>query len=391
MTQRRQGRWSSSIGSSSSACGVGLLVLALFALAIAGCGRPPPPTAKRPASPAPAIPASTPPTRATPKSDDRQLQRRQPRGRLDRADPRHQQLRQLRLDPGDRQGRDLLAGPRLQRAGAQPRLRRSALDGDLRTARRGPERHRRRRRPGLSARLRPKPSRSTRKRGEQLWSVKLTRNEHEGIDMAPGYQDGHRLRLDRAAQRERDLRRRRRRHPLGARREDRQETVALRHRAEQASGASPNVNSGGGVWYPPAFDGKGSMYFGVGNPAPFPGTGKYPWGSSRPGPNLYTDSLVKLNAKTGKLDWYHQVTPHDLYDWDFQGPPILIEGRRQGNRRRGGQVGHRPRGRPEDRQGAVAARGRQAQRPRRRRPAGDARRRVEDQDRGPSTRAHSAA
>jgi glucose dehydrogenase len=67
------------------------------------------------------------------------------------------------------------------------------------------------------------------------------------------------------------------------------------------------------------------MYFGVGNPAPFPGTGKFPWGSSRPGPNLYTDSLVKLNAKTGKLDWYHQVTPHDLYDWDFQGPPILME------------------------------------------------------------------
>ena len=34
----------------------------------------------------------------------------------------------------------------------------------------------------------------------------------------------------------------------------------------------PEINSGGGVWYTPAFDGKGSMYFGVGNPAPFPGT-----------------------------------------------------------------------------------------------------------------------
>jgi glucose dehydrogenase len=67
------------------------------------------------------------------------------------------------------------------------------------------------------------------------------------------------------------------------------------------------------------------MYFGVGNPAPFPGAGKYPFGSSRPGPNLYPESLVKLDTKSGKLDWYHQVTPHDIYDWDFQGPPILIK------------------------------------------------------------------
>jgi glucose dehydrogenase len=87
----------------------------------------------------------------------------------------------------------------------------------------------------------------------------------------------------------------------------------------------PKVNSGGGLWYTPAFDGKGSMYFGVGNPAPFPGTEGKPWGASRPGPNLYSDSLVKLNAKTGKLEWYYQVTPHALYDWDFQNPPILIK------------------------------------------------------------------
>jgi glucose dehydrogenase len=67
------------------------------------------------------------------------------------------------------------------------------------------------------------------------------------------------------------------------------------------------------------------MYIGVGNPAPIPGTEKYPWGASRPGPNLYTDSVVKLNAKTGKLDWFHQVTPHDVSDWDLQNPPILVD------------------------------------------------------------------
>lgn len=85
------------------------------------------------------------------------------------------------------------------------------------------------------------------------------------------------------------------------------------------------VNSGGGLWYPPSFDGKGSMYFGTGNPAPYPGTASKPWGASRPGPNLYTDSMVKLNAKTGKLDWYYQQTPHDVYDWDFQNSPILTK------------------------------------------------------------------
>lgn len=85
-----------------------------------------------------------------------------------------------------------------------------------------------------------------------------------------------------------------------------------------------SVNSGGGVWYEPTFDGKGSIYFGTGNPVPFPGTKQKPWGSSRPGPNTYTDSVVKLDAKTGKLQWFHQVTPHDIYDWDQQDPPMLV-------------------------------------------------------------------
>jgi glucose dehydrogenase len=87
----------------------------------------------------------------------------------------------------------------------------------------------------------------------------------------------------------------------------------------------PEVNAGGGLWYPPSFDEKGFMYFGVGNPAPFPGEEGEPWGSSRPGPNLYTNSMVKMNAKTGKMQWYYQQTPHDVYDWDFQNSPILTE------------------------------------------------------------------
>jgi len=79
----------------------------------------------------------------------------------------------------------------------------------------------------------------------------------------------------------------------------------------------PEVNSGGGAWYPPAVDEeRGVAYFGIANPAPFPGTPEYPNGSSRPGDNLYTDSVVALDLATGELRWYHQVTPHDLLDRD---------------------------------------------------------------------------
>ena len=162
------------------------------------------------------------------------------------------------------------------------------------------------------------------KTGEELWTVPLTRNKHEGINMAPGYSEGM-VFISTV--------------PVNAAESYEGGGAGVLWALDAKTGkrlwnfdtvptslwGNPKVNSGGGVWYPPAFDGKGSMYFGVGNPAPFPGTGKYPWGSSRPGPNLYTDSLVKLNTKSGKLDWYHQVTPHDIYDWDFQGPPILMK------------------------------------------------------------------
>jgi alcohol dehydrogenase (cytochrome c) len=63
----------------------------------------------------------------------------------------------------------------------------------------------------------------------------------------------------------------------------------------------------------------------VANPGPIAPTGwpaGYPWGTSRPGPDLYTDSVVKL-SRNGKLQWYYQLTPHDLYDWDLQNSPLL--------------------------------------------------------------------
>jgi outer membrane protein assembly factor BamB len=86
---------------------------------------------------------------------------------------------------------------------------------------------------------------------------------------------------------------------------------------------NPKYNSGGGLWYPPSVDSQGRVFIGVANPAPFPLSPKSPNGSTRPGPNLYTDSLVALNGDTGKVLWYQQVTSHDLRDYDFQVSPVI--------------------------------------------------------------------
>jgi glucose dehydrogenase len=166
------------------------------------------------------------------------------------------------------------------------------------------------------------------KTGEQVWSVELTRNANEGIDMAPGYQDG--LVYVSTV-------------PVNVEQFYGGGAAGILWALDAKTGkkvwhfntvpddlwakssAAKKVNSGGGLWYTPAFDEEGSMYIAVGNPGPIPGTKEFPWGSSRPGPNLYTDSIVKLDAKTGKMDWYFQLTPHDVNDWDLNDPPILVK------------------------------------------------------------------
>jgi outer membrane protein assembly factor BamB len=60
-------------------------------------------------------------------------------------------------------------------------------------------------------------------------------------------------------------------------------------------------NSGGGLWYPPAVDKSGRVFIGVANPGPYPPRPDDPNARSRPGPNLYTDSLVALDGASGKL------------------------------------------------------------------------------------------
>jgi len=56
------------------------------------------------------------------------------------------------------------------------------------------------------------------------------------------------------------------------------------------------------------------------------------FGSTRPGSNLYSSSLLALDAATGKLKWYYQMTHHDIYDWDANAPPTLIEVNKNGTK-----------------------------------------------------------
>ena len=54
------------------------------------------------------------------------------------------------------------------------------------------------------------------------------------------------------------------------------------------------------------------------------------YGGTRPGINLYSDSVVALDVKTGQLKWSFQTVHHDLWDYDLAAPPILIDIRRDG-------------------------------------------------------------
>ena len=86
--------------------------------------------------------------------------------------------------------------------------------------------------------------------------------------------------------------------------------------AKDGTGTWPNpeniVLGGGGVWTPFSFDPETEeLYVAVTNPAPdFPA-------HLRPGLNLYTNSIVALDIRTGALRWYEQLVPNDAHDWDL--------------------------------------------------------------------------
>lgn len=86
---------------------------------------------------------------------------------------------------------------------------------------------------------------------------------------------------------------------------------------------------GGSTWVTGSYDPELNLiYWGIGNPGP-------DWNpDSRPGDNLYTCSLVALDAATGALKWHFQFTPHDSHDWDSTHVPVLFEADVRGQRRK---------------------------------------------------------
>ena len=77
---------------------------------------------------------------------------------------------------------------------------------------------------------------------------------------------------------------------------------------------------GGGGWLPGTYDKEtDTLYWGVGNPAP-----DY-FGDERKGDNLYTDSVIALNPRTGELKWVRQELPHDVWDFDSTYETVLFE------------------------------------------------------------------
>jgi PQQ-dependent dehydrogenase (methanol/ethanol family) len=86
---------------------------------------------------------------------------------------------------------------------------------------------------------------------------------------------------------------------------------------------------GGSTWLTGSYDpGTNLLYWPTGNP--YPDTD----GSDRKGDNLYTDCIVALDPKTGKLRWHFQFTPHDLHDWDAVQPAVLVDAMFQGRQRK---------------------------------------------------------
>jgi alcohol dehydrogenase (cytochrome c) len=89
------------------------------------------------------------------------------------------------------------------------------------------------------------------------------------------------------------------------------------------------LHGGGTAWMPGTYDPElNTLYWGTSNAAP-----DYD-DSVRPGDDLYTASLLAIDPDTGKLKWYFQFTPHDLYDYDGVETPVLVDMQYQGKPRK---------------------------------------------------------
>lgn len=88
-------------------------------------------------------------------------------------------------------------------------------------------------------------------------------------------------------------------------------------------------HGGGSIWTTGSYDPRLNLiYWGIGNPGS-------DWnGDVRMGDNLYTSSVVALDADTGQLKWHYQFTPHDEYDFDATQVPVLADITWQGKPRK---------------------------------------------------------
>jgi alcohol dehydrogenase (cytochrome c) len=77
---------------------------------------------------------------------------------------------------------------------------------------------------------------------------------------------------------------------------------------------------GASVWQTPALDPElGLLYFSTGNPGPDFN------GAVRPGHNLYSSSIVAIDARSGRYRWHFQQVHHDLWDYDAPNPVVLMD------------------------------------------------------------------
>ena len=86
---------------------------------------------------------------------------------------------------------------------------------------------------------------------------------------------------------------------------------------------------GAATWMTGSYDPQlQTLYWAIGNPGPDM------IGDDRQGDNLYSDSVVALDVKTGRRKWHFQFTPHDVHDYDAQQPLVLVDAQWQGRPRK---------------------------------------------------------
>lgn len=167
--------------------------------------------------------------------------------------------------------------------------------------------------------------------GEEVWRVRLTNFPEEAIRMAPAVHDGV-VYVSVVPQSTRgNWGARGILHALNA---QTGETIWYFDLSADNLWGNARQNMGAGLWYPPTFDEDNNVYFGNGNAAPWPGTEEYPSASSRPGENLYANTMMSIDPTTASVRWHVLAKPFDLFDLDFQCAPVLADVNINGEQKR---------------------------------------------------------